>query len=455
MLALKDWTDSLPESFQNYRAGRRIYEVECVMPDIAGVSRGKAMPAAKFGQAATMFLPSSIFYQTITGNYVDLKFEDQWVESDVVLKPDMTTACAVPWADDLALQIIHDVTDKDGVPVGFAPRNVLRRVLSFYQEKGWQPVIAPEIEFYLTQPNADPSDPVEPPIGRTGRRGVARQSYSISAVDEYGQVIDDIYEFAEAQGLEIASIIQEGGPGQIEINLTHGDALRLADEVFLFKRTIREAALRNGCFATFMAKPMRDEPGSAMHIHQSIIDKTTGRNAFSNEDGSPTETFYHFIGGCQNHFAAATPLFAPYVNSFRRFSGWDSAPTNIEWASDNRTTGLRIPVSSPEGRRVENRVVGMDCNPYLAIAASLAAGYLGMVNKEKPRDQASGEGYGKGVALPPSLYSGLEHLTADKAFREILGEEFCLVYEGIKREELEDFQSEISPWERKHLLLSI
>jgi len=274
-------------------------------------------------------------------------------------------------------------------------------------------------------------------------------------VDEYGKVIDDLYQFAEAQGLEIDSVIQEGGAGQIEINLMHGDPLRLADEVFLFKRTIREAALRNNCFATFMAKPMRDEPGSAMHIHQSVIDIDTGKNIFAAEDGSETDLFFHFIGGCQKHFWAATPLFAPYVNSFRRFGGGDSAPTNIEWATDNRTTGLRIPVSSPDSRRIENRVVGMDCNPYLAIAASLACGYLGMVNKTPPRPAATGEGYGRGLSLPRSLYSALRHLAGDSDFREIIGEEFCMVFEGIKQSELEEFHSEISSWEREHLLLTV
>ncbi len=449
------WTQDLPDCFVQYQRGRRIYEVECMIPDIAGISRGKAMPAAKFAAATKTFLPSSIFYQTITGNYADLDITDQWTEVDVILKADMSTACAAPWADEVTLQVIHDVEDKHGTPLLIAPRNVLRRILALYETRGWRPIIAPELEFYLTQPNSDPSDPIEPSIGRTGRKGISRQSYSITAVDEYGNVIDDIYEFAEAQGLELASVIQEGGAGQLEINLTHGDPLRLADQVFLFKRTIREAALRNNCFATFMAKPMKDEPGSAMHVHQSVVDMDTGKNIFSHVDGSETDEFRHFIGGCQKHFWAATALFAPYVNSFRRFSGDDSAPTNIEWAADNRTTGLRIPVSPPESRRVENRVVGMDCNPYLAIAGSLACGYLGMINAEMPREPASGEGYGRGLSLPRSLFAALQKLSEDAAFRTVIGEEFCLLYEGIKHAELEEFQSEISPWEREHLLLAV
>ena len=149
---------------------------------------------------------------------------------------------------------------------------MLKRVVELYEAEGWRPVVAPEMEFYLIKPNLNPNEPIEPPVGRTGRQMVSRQAYSMSAVDEYGKVIDDIYEFAEAQGFEIDTIIQEGGAGQVEINLLHGDPVRLADQVFFFKRTIREAALRNNCFATFMAKPMQDEPGSAMHIHQSVVD---------------------------------------------------------------------------------------------------------------------------------------------------------------------------------------
>jgi glutamine synthetase len=270
-------------AFQHWLGGRRIEEVECIVADIAGVSRGKAMPAVKFGRLDRMFLPASIFYQTIAGDWVTMPIENQWTESDMVLKPDWAAATSAPWAEDITLQVIHDAEDLAGKPVEVAPRNVLKRVLRLYEAEGWAPVVAPEMEFYLIKPNLNPNEPIEPPVGRTGRQMVSRQAYSMSAVDEYGKVIDDIYEFAEAQGFEIDTIIQEGGAGQVEINLLHGDPLKLADQVFFFKRTIREAALRNNCFATFMAKPMQDEPGSAMHIHQSVVDVKTGRNVFTDE----------------------------------------------------------------------------------------------------------------------------------------------------------------------------
>jgi len=450
-----DWINMAPAALVEYLDGRRLEEVECIIPDLAGMSRGKAMPSYKFDPEQTLFLPVSLFYQTISGEYVDMEIENQWLEQDMVLRPDMSTATAVPWSDDISVQIINDLETRDGKPLPIAPRNVLKRVLAAYANKGWRPVVAPELEFYLTKPNVDPNEAIEPPLGRTGRKGASRQAYSMVAVDEFGEVIDTIYDFAEAQGLQIDTVIQEGGAGQIEINLNHGDPLNLADQVFYFKRTIREAALKKGVFATFMAKPIRDEPGSAMHIHQSVVDARTGANLFSAKNGKPTQLFHNFIGGSQKYLMQAVPFLAPYVNSYRRLSAeGHAAPTNLEWAADNRTTGIRIPNSGPEARRVENRVIGSDTNPYLSIAASLAAGYLGMVKKIKPRDAAEGEVYDDCEQLPFSQRGALELMDEGADMRKILGKEFCQLYSDIKWAELEEHQREISPWERQHLLLN-
>ncbi len=449
--------DELPQAFRDWLGGRPIEEVECVVSDLAGIARGKAMPWKKFAKGTSTFLPASIFYQTITGDWADVEGmeQHQWTESDMVLKPVLATGTAAPWASDVTLQVVHDVETRSGEPIGFAPRNVLKRVISLYDAEGWKPVVAPELEFYLTKPNVDPDMPIEPPVGRTGRKGIGRQAYSMSAVDEYGSIIEDIYDFAEAQGFEIDTIIQEGGAGQIEINFEHGDPLALADQVFFFKRSIREAALRHNCFATFMAKPMEGQPGSAMHIHQSVVDATSGENVFSRADGTPTELFNGFLGGQQKHLASVISMLAPYVNSYRRFVVDDAAPVNLEWATDNRTVGLRIPLSDPEARRVENRVAGMDCNSYLGLAASLACGYLGMKNNSQPRDPIKGVGYDLPHALPRDLWSALDALEADEDVRKVLGTEFCQVYKSIKKQEVDEFLQVISPWEREHLLLNV
>lgn len=451
------WLNALPEAFQTYRNGRKVDEVECIIPDLAGMSRGKAMPLSKFSPGHTLFLPISIFYQTITGEDVEMDIENQWAEGDMVLKPDMSTAMAVPWAKEATLQIIHDLVDQKGEPVKYAPRNVLKRVIELYNAQGWAPIIAPELEFYLIKPNVDPNEPIQPPVGRTGRSGSGRQSYSMSAVDEYGPVIDTIYDYAEDAGLRIDTVIQEDGAGQVEINLSHADPLLLADQVFYFKRIIREAALNNGMFATFMAKPMRDEPGSAMHIHQSILDIKTGKNIFSDENGEASEHFFHFIGGSQKYLKQVMPLMAPNVNSYKRFESDtnSSAPTNMAWGYDNRATGLRVPNSKSQDRRLENRIVGVDSNPYLSIAASLICGYLGLINNIKPQAPAAGEIEDDTDALPKTLDEALAIFAEADDVHKVLGEDFCHVFEAVKREEMRQYHREISPWEREHLLLNV
>lgn len=448
------WLTDLPEAAQAYLDGRRLDEVECIVSDLAGVARGKAMPGSKFARQSHFYLPNSIFLQTITGEWVDIEGE-AWVEPDMILKPDLSTATAAPWTGDWTLQVIHDIEDQDGRPMPVAPRNVLKRVVQLYNEKGWTPVAAPEMEFYLVARNTDPNQPIQPPIGRSGRPAAARQAYSMSAVDEYGPVIDDIYDFAEAQGFEIDGILQEGGAGQVEINMRHGDPVLLADEIFYFKRLIREAALRHDCFATFMAKPIQDEPGSAMHIHHSVTDRATGRNIFSNPDGSETPAFRHFISGLQRHLPSVIAVLAPYVNSYRRYVRDHAAPINLEWGIDNRTTGIRVPVSTPEARRVENRLAGMDCNPYLGIAASLACGYLGLIEARDPEPEFTGDAYDEEPDIPQHLSESIELFRANTAIQEVLGPAFAKTYSAVKETEYQAFLQVISPWEREHLLLNV
>jgi glutamine synthetase len=453
---MSDWTHKIPEAAREFLAGRRLDEVECILSDMAGVARGKAMPAWKFDKQTSFYLPTTIFLQTITGDWADAPGgEDEYKEPDMTLVPDFATATAAPWTADITLQIIHDALDQQGVPIATAPRNVLKRVLDLYAAEGWKPVVAPEMEFYFVARNTDPNMPITPPLGRTGRKAAAKQAYSMSAVDEYGKVIDDIYDFAEAMGLEIDGILQEGGAGQVEINLAHGDPVALADNIFYFKRMIREAALRHDCFATFMAKPIEGEPGSAMHIHHSVVDLKTGKNIFTGTEGGETPAFMHFIGGMQRHLPAAIALLAPYVNSYRRYVPDFAAPINLEWGRDNRTTGIRVPISSPEARRVENRLAGMDCNPYLGIAASLACGYLGLKEQREPRPECRINAYMGEDELPLTLGDAVDLLVEDSALREVLGPQFVDLYASVKRYEYKEFQQVISPWEREHLLLNV
>jgi glutamine synthetase len=446
----------MTSEIQTFFREHGISEVEAIIPDMAGIARGKIMPAAKFAEDGGMRLPESIFLQTVTGDYPsDSSAAMSPAEIDIVLKADARTVRVVPWAAEPTAQVIHDCFYSDGRRVTMAPRHVLRHVLELYAQRGWECVIAPELEFYLIEPNIDADYPLKPPVGRSGRAEPGRQSYSIAAVNEFDPLFDDIYAFCEAQDIEIDTLIHEDGPAQMEINLLHGDPLDLADQAFLFKRTAREAALRHKMYTTFMAKPHAKEPGSAMHIHQSIIDRKTRSNVFSNPDGSPSQLFFSHIAGLQKYLPAAMSLFAPNVNSYRRITRQQLAPINVQWGYDNRTAGLRVPMSSPEARRVENRVSGADANPYIAIAASLACGYLGMIENLQPTEPISNSAHDMPFSLPRSLDEALRRLKQSEPLLRILGEPFIAAFTIVKEAEYEVFLQVISSWEREHLLLNV
>lgn len=436
---------------------RGIDDIECIIPDQAGVARGKLMPTEKFFGGNPMTLPASIFMQTITGEYPDedVAFIEGLTDSDLVFRPDFSTLAVVPWASDPTAQVIHDAYHKDGTQFDIAPRHVLRRVIKLHTDRGLEPIVAPEMEFYLVKPNIDPDYPLEPPIGRSGRPERARQAYSISAVNEFEELFDDVYEFSEEQGLEIDTLAHEDGTAQMEINLRHGDPVELADQVFLFKRTIREAALRHKMYATFMAKPIASEPGSAMHIHHSVIDVASGRNIFSEPGGELSRAFLWYIAGLQAFLPRVVCMQAPYVNSYRRFMPSSTAPINVRWGYDNRTVGLRVPLSDPGNRRVENRIPSSDANPYLAIAASLACGYLGLVKQMEPDRPIEGASGDPVNALPRTILDAVRLLEDTPELVDIFGETFVRTYRAIKETEYETFMNVISAWEREYLLLSV
>ncbi len=221
----------------------------------------------------------------------------------------------------------------------------------------------------------------------------------VGSVNEYEELIEDIYEYAETASLHLDTMIHEAGTAQLEINFNHGEAIDVCDQVLLFKRIVRQVALEHGVYATFMAKPMEGQPGSAMHQHISAVDAKTGRNLFGEGKGKEglSSTFRHFVGGLQTLLPEVAPLFAPNVNSFRRMRPTHSAPIDLQWGCDNRSCGLsvpitdlRVPITDLVNTRVENRVPGAGCNPYLAVAASLVCGYIGVRDRIKPTAMVDG-----------------------------------------------------------------
>ena len=447
------------EQLKDWFKEHRVTEVEALVPDMTGNARGKIIPAYRFFEGDGVRLPEAIFMQTVTGDWPDDDIYESLMDAgdiDLYLVADASTARMVPWVEEPTAQIIHDCVDRDGNPHRLAPRNVLRSVLALYEEAGLEPIVAPELEFYLVEKNTDSDHPLQPPVGRSGRPERARQSYSIDAVNEFDPLFEDMYDFSEAMELDLDTLIHESGAAQMEVNFDHADALSRADQVFLFKRMMREVAMRHGVFATFLAKPMENEPGSSMHVHQSLNDRATGKNLFGGEgDEQISLTMRHYIGGLQKYTAGAMPFYAPNVNSYRRIAYGDAAPMNVHWGVDNRTAGLRVPVSKPESRRVETRFAGSDANPYLAIAATLACGYLGIQEKLEPTPALQGSAYDQPKSLPAAMEISLAMLEQETALQSLIGEEFVRAYVAIKRKEYETFFRVISSWEREFLLLSV
>jgi len=442
---------SKDDVYQAWLQERKIEDVEAFVPDMAGSARGKMLPADKFG-SGQIKLPEGIFAQTISGDYVD--DEKNLEDRDMLLVPDPSTLRPVPWVAEPTASVFLDCYRTDGAPVDTSPRAVLRHVLGKYESQGWVPVVAPEVEFYLLNPHSDPNAEAEPPQGRLGRTEGMRQPFSIDTMNDFEPFINALYQYCEDQGIRIDTLSQEMGPAQFEINFLHGNPIELADQVFLFKRTVREAAIEHEMHATFLAKPMTEEAGSALHIHQSVIDKN-GDNIFSTNTGEPSDLFYGFLGGLQTYMPQAMLMFAPYVNSYRRFLNPWCSPVNLSWALDNRTVGLRVPDSGPENRRVENRLAGSDVNPHLVIAATLACGYLGMMEGLKPSDPVEGSAYGEDFTLHRHIHNATTALRESDAMRSMLGDGFVDLYCALKDHEYKEFQEIITPWEREILMFNV
>lgn len=449
--------------FSSWIKERGTGEVEVLIPDLNGVIRGKVFPAQKFLQSerdGSLRIPSSIYLLTVTGEYADdADVTLSGKDPDVVLRPDPETICVAPGYKTPTAFVFADSYHTDGEAYDIAPRHVLKRVMQLYEAEGLRPLVAPELEFYLTQVNTDPDLPLLPPAGRSGRSETAPQPYGLEAITEYEDLIETIYEHAEAASLHLDTMIHESGTAQLEINFNHGDPVHASDQVLVFKRIVRQVALKHGVYATFMAKPMENQPGSAMHLHVSLVDAKKGKNLFGagpedSSDGN-TEMFRHFIGGLQKYLGQVAPLFAPNVNSFRRMRPDWSAPINLQWGYDNRSCGLRVPISSPENRRVENRLPGADANPYLAIAAVLVCGYIGIRDRIAPSAMVQGSAYKQARTLPRTLREGLDRFKECRPVIDLLGEHFCTVFQRIKDHELSNFERVISSWERDHLLLKV
>ncbi len=427
-----------------------VEEIECVTPDLNGVPRGKVMTGEGFLTGRRLQLARGVLLQCIMGGYPPAKYYGS-DDGDLALVAEPTQIHRLPWSDEPRAFAICDALELDGKPSGLSTRGLLKQVVARYAERGWSPVVATELEFFVFAPNPDPLEAFQAPVGLDGRREIGHCAFSVSSNNGLRPFFQDVYRCMEAVGLERDTFMHEMGTTQFEINFLHGDPVLLADQTFLFKHLLKEVALKHGLIVVCMAKPLAHTPGSSMHIHQSIVDGE-GRNIFSDAQGEATPAFRHFIGGLQACLADFTLLFAPNVNSFQRLCHPYASPNNACWSHDNRAAGLRIPASAPVARRVENRLPGADANPYLAIAASLAAGLHGIERALEPTAPIQGEfEVPPELLLPCTMYDALHRLQRSELAREVFGNEFIDGYSATKSLELTSFFDEITPWERRVL----
>ncbi|MDQ2717898.1 MAG: glutamine synthetase family protein [Chloroflexota bacterium] len=423
---------------------RGIRNVLFELPDLHGTARSKIIPLNKVKGYAqkglnmyggTVALDSRSF--VISGS----RYNEEVNYADQVLIPDLTTAAIVPWMTHTA-RLICDTYWADGTPLHAAPRHVLRRVVAELDKLGYQAVIGLEYEFYLLDPTT-----MQPIFDGLHIFNTTRNV----AVP----VAEHIIELMPQIGIDIITANCEYGPGQFEINYGAHPALHAGDLGFTFKNGVKMIAQQLGYHATFMTKPFSDQSASGAHTHVSLVSSASGENAFldANDQHGLSQTAYHFTQGMLKHASAAMALMAPTPNCYHRFVPHHFAPINISWGLEDRSAMVRAKNSRDERTHLENRLPTALSNPYLATAAVIAAGVLGLKDQQMPHEAAQGLAEEQQfTALPTTLDEALTALESDEAFRALLGSEFVEVFTTIKRSELARLKAHVTDWERDEYL---
>lgn len=451
--------EKIVKDLENWLDHNAIEDVEVIVGDFAGISRGKIIPRDKFVAGIggrDLRMPDSLFSITLDCDFATNEHLTD-LEEDLYLIPDLDTLRIVPWRDAPTASVICHMVDDDNNPTNFAPRQILINVLKLYEEKGWQPIIAPEFEFFLIENQGDSLKAPKPAAGLSGKPIDDKGVFSVDAIEEFNGFFEDVKSYCKAMKIPLDTFELEAGPGQFEANISHGHALDIADQTFYFKRLIKRAAIRHGVFATFLAKPFPNNFGSAMHIHQSVVSIEDGQNIFADDDGKDTEVFHSYIAGLQKYTPDLMPLYAPYTNSYLRFGSALSSPSNLHWGVENRSVGLRVPAgNSRAARRIENRIAGSDINPYLVFAASLLSGYLGIKEKLKPSEPVTESAFDlETLTVPNNMHLALSNFSNSKALKEYLSEEFVTTYKDVKLKEYEANSMRLSDWEIRYVLCNV
>ncbi|HRX90266.1 MAG TPA: glutamine synthetase family protein [Steroidobacteraceae bacterium] len=439
------------EQFLATHPGTRFVDV--FLNDLNTVERGKRIDRASLATlfARGMPLPGSMFALDVLGGTVQatgLGFDDG--DADRPCLPISGTLQPVPWLEDDIAQLQVAMHEQDGQPFFGDPRQVLAAVLDQYAALELTPVIAIEYEFYFVDRERNARGMPQPPRSPlTGRREHKTQINSMLDLDAYSGILAEIDSVCRAQQVPSTTALAEYGPGQFEVNLHHSaDALRACDEALRFKRIVKAVARRRGCDATFLPKPYRDMAGSGLHVHVSLLNHA-GRNVFASDQPTECLQLRHAIAGVLTTLADGTAICAPGPNSFRRFRPEAYVPLHAAWSINNRGTAIRIPASDASNRRLEHRLAGADANPYLVVAWVLAGIHHGITQRLEPPPAMSGNAYqvDHGEPLPTQWDTAIERLAASDLARRYLGERFTQLYCTVKRAELAEFSSYITPLE--------
>lgn len=432
-----------------FENNRDIKTVELFVVDLNGVPRGKTLPISG---AYKVFkdgvrLPRSVYAMDVWGRDVlAAGLVAETGDNDGICVAVERTLARVPFLKEPTAQLIMSMRDAAGVPFFADPRQVLSRVLGLFSKIGLTPVVALELEFYLTDRERDANGaPLPPRALRSGRRSEAAHTYAIDELEDFSEVLNEISESCKLQNIPADAVISENGPGQFEINLNHvPDALRAADDAFLMKRVVRGVARKHGLDATFMAKPYGNCSGNGMHVHFSILD-SSGKNIFAGKDRAGASELRYAIGGLMASMADSMAIFAPNFNSYRRLRPGSHAPTRICWSYDNRHGSLRIPESEIPATRIEHRVSGADANPHLLLAAILAGAYQGLIGKMEPVPPLSGNLYeSNSETLPSSWSEALDRFQRSEFISRFMTPEYQKLYAACKLQEKVDFDASIS-----------
>lgn len=424
--------------------------LDALLPDINGVPRGKRLSAATLRKlySTGILLPTSIIVSSYEGETVEQTgFGLATGDEDSICRPVPGTLFPALWTEPPAAQVLLSMADADGQPVLLNPREALARVVRLLAADGYKATVAIELECYLIDAEVDSLGaprPPRPPKG--GRRLTSSQLYGIEDMDAFAGVLDGIAKSCQAMGIPITTAISEYGPGQLEINLPHcPDPLAACDQAILFKRAVRGTARQAGIDATFMAKPYTERAGSGMHVHVSLQDME-GRAVFAGPGDPCPEPLLHAIGGTLALMEDCIGLLVPNMNGYRRFQLESFAPLKPNWGMDNRTVAVRVPNSDPANLRLEHRVASSDANPYVAVAAILAAMRHGLLNACDPGPAATGDAYaGETGSNWDSWALALDRLSASQALRSAMGDEFLDAYITVKQHERQLHLAQNSP----------